>query len=383
VFVGRALRAFIDSFTTDVESNLKEARFHVHLLNLSIYLMQRFCVAIVILIGGLGILSRFVYSGEQFQALLYWRILICVFTSLLVISVSVFDWTRRWFSSLYLLEFVFVMILSGYFLVQLEAHRGMGMAILIVLPLWTVPMPAPLGIRLLTTGMSFLSFIGIYMVVGWEPIFLAVTALLLGGTVIVSIFLGHGVFYRLNRNNYFKDRQLKEKRQQIEYMARYDQLTGLYNRGELEERLEEAFERSHRYDRSLSMLMIDLDHFKKINDEYGHAAGDNVLETFGEQLSQRVRTPDIAGRFGGEEFCVVLPETTKADAVEVAERIKKQLAEESFESEEGEQFRVTCSIGVAERNQKMNSAEDLIRHSDEALYQAKSGGRNLVVSYSE
>lgn len=198
----------------------------------------------------------------------------------------------------------------------------------------------------------------------------------------LCVLIGHMFFY-LFRQNFFYRRQAEQQQEELQYMATHDQLTGLYNRRFMENRLEEEFERATRYDRQLSVLMIDLDHFKQINDTYGHRAGDRVLEFVGElinhTLENSVRRCDIGGRFGGEEFLLVLPETNLQGAQKVAKRIRETLAEEEFTSPEGESFSVTCSVGGASFGAEHESPETLVQEADSSLYEAKEAGRNQVV----
>lgn len=160
-------------------------------------------------------------------------------------------------------------------------------------------------------------------------------------------------------------------------LARTDDLTGLVNRRVLIERLEEEVERSRRYGNELSFMLLDVDHFKDVNDRFGHPVGDEVLRTLGDILKSSTRSPDIAGRYGGEEFAVVLSQTGIAEAVEMAERVRKRIRDEQFETE-GETFSVTCSVGVAELDNSDSDGQDLLREVDEALYRAKERGRNRV-----
>ncbi|MFB6346564.1 MAG: GGDEF domain-containing protein [bacterium] len=375
-------RSFFDSSSDQERSTLAEARFNVYMRDLSLYLMKRFCIAIVLLIGVVGILSRFFYDGAQFRALFRWRLMIVVFTTILVFGFSVSRRLRRWFIPLYVGEFSLVMFASGYLLVQIQDHRNLGIAILITLPLWTVPMPSGLNVRIFTLACSLLAVPGVYFFLGWEPVFLSIITLFLGLMAAVSLFLGHGIFYRLNRENYFSNRELELKRQEIEYMARHDQLSGLLNRGGFEDCLDDEVNRARRYGGPLTVLMLDLDHFKEINDTHGHGAGDRVIETVGQLLQDETRETDVTGRIGGEEFAVLLPEILLEDARELAARIRGGLADKTF-SAGSETFEVTCSIGVAEWKSSDDTAEEFLQRADEALYQAKEAGRNRVVSGGE
>ncbi|MCC2638814.1 MAG: hypothetical protein K0Q68_2533 [Moraxellaceae bacterium] len=171
---------------------------------------------------------------------------------------------------------------------------------------------------------------------------------------------------------------IMDRRQgQLETLARMDTLTGLFNRSTFMSHLEEECRKQIRTQRPASVLMCDIDHFKKINDGHGHAAGDAVLVHVGELLRTATRWPvDVPGRLGGEEFAVLLPETDVASAQVVAERIARQLREHVFDID-GKQFAVTISIGIAETRD--GNGERALRLADERLYQAKHGGRDRVV----
>ena len=156
-----------------------------------------------------------------------------------------------------------------------------------------------------------------------------------------------------------------------------DGLTGIYNRRHFENRLSSECERHERYDRRLSMIMIDIDFFKKVNDTYGHQCGDYVLKSVSSGIAQAIRKTDCLARYGGEEFCCLLPETEIANASLLAESLRTQV--------EGMQLvydstpiKVTISLGVSELAQG-DSAQQLLKNADEALYRAKSDGRNRVV----
>lgn len=168
----------------------------------------------------------------------------------------------------------------------------------------------------------------------------------------------------------------------FEVLALTDPLTQTHNRRALMERLTSELERARRYALHLSVLMVDLDHFKAINDSYGHVVGDEVLRGVSRVLQREARAVDIVARFGGEEFVVVLPETGEEGAVALAERIRARV-EETPPVTGGEYgwLRVTVSIGVATvPSTRVNSPEELIAVADEALYRAKAQGRNRVCS---
>jgi diguanylate cyclase (GGDEF)-like protein len=166
-----------------------------------------------------------------------------------------------------------------------------------------------------------------------------------------------------------------------------DPLIGIYNRRCLDRRLVEEFQRAQRYQVPLSVLMIDIDHFKQINDTYGHPVGDLVLRYWGELILGVVRSSDIVARYGGEEILVIAPNTATAAALTLGERIRANIESHelvlSSESNQRQKLRITVSIGVAEYDSGVVSVEELINNVDCALYRAKQAGRNRVVICEE
>lgn len=166
---------------------------------------------------------------------------------------------------------------------------------------------------------------------------------------------------------------------EVKLQADRDGLTRIYNRRTFDERLVHELKRRQRYGHDLSLLMIDLDHFKSINDTYGHAAGDDVLRRVGGILQESLRATDLAARYGGEEFAVLLPHTQEEDASRLAERIRSRIESSVFMSC-GTPYRVTASIGVASVEAGALDREgDLVLKADQALYDAKRNGRNMTV----
>lgn len=166
----------------------------------------------------------------------------------------------------------------------------------------------------------------------------------------------------------------------LEHLATTDPLTGLLNRRALSERLTTEMERALRYDTSVALLLVDLDHFKRVNDMHGHLAGDGVLRVVAELLSDEARSSDIVARYGGEEFLVVLPETDDAGAAVLAERMRERVAGHAFRAwDDGRTLQLTASIGVATfPATRIESVEDLFARADAALYRAKAEGRDRV-----
>jgi len=174
--------------------------------------------------------------------------------------------------------------------------------------------------------------------------------------------------------------QLARANAQLAELAVTDALTGLYNRRYLYQLLQREFARAKRYLRPLACLMLDLDHFKDVNDTHGHQVGDRVLVLVGDVLRRTLRNTDVPARFGGEEFMVLAPETNAEAGTIVAERLRTRVAEESA-AKGGGIPRITVSIGVATtQHEQAASTEELVRLSDEGLYRAKNAGRNRVVN---
>lgn len=169
---------------------------------------------------------------------------------------------------------------------------------------------------------------------------------------------------------------LAEARRDAENLARFDALTGALSRRPLLEALDTEVERAERYGRALTCIMLDLDHFKAFNDTYGHQFGDKVLHRIARVIAEHCRTADHFGRYGGEEFLIILPETRVDDATNFAERVRLAVAETPLDVDEG---RVTLSLGVAEWHDGGNSASRLISQADRAMLDAKAAGRNRVV----
>jgi two-component system, cell cycle response regulator len=165
--------------------------------------------------------------------------------------------------------------------------------------------------------------------------------------------------------------------EEIYRMTIIDGLTGIYNKRFFLEALEREMSRAHRYARDLAILMFDIDHFKRVNDTFGHLAGDYVLQGLARVISTRARREEIFARYGGEEFVILLPETRRDGAMELADQLLTRVASHTFVFED-EQIPITVSIGVSNMGSEQLSPTDFIRKADEMLYLAKSEGRNCV-----
>ena len=180
--------------------------------------------------------------------------------------------------------------------------------------------------------------------------------------------------------------RLTATQRELQELSVTDALTRLKNRRFFDERIAEEFRRASRYSDPLSLIMVDLDHFKDVNDRFGHQAGDAVLREAADVIRASTREPDICARYGGEEFAVILPKTHLTGALAVAERIWKELGSKVYRpgsaDSEPADYRVTASLGVAAYPYvDITSAELLLKYSDAALYQAKESGRNTICLY--
>jgi diguanylate cyclase (GGDEF)-like protein len=165
--------------------------------------------------------------------------------------------------------------------------------------------------------------------------------------------------------------------EEIYRLTTVDGLTQIYNKRYFMEVLEREISRSHRYGRELSLIMFDIDHFKNVNDTYGHLAGDHVLKHLASVIKQRIRREDIVARYGGEEFAIILPEIDSYNSRQFAEKIRRLVEKTVFKFEDTV-IPVTISIGVATSNADTNAPEEFIKIADENLYEAKRRGRNCV-----
>lgn len=194
------------------------------------------------------------------------------------------------------------------------------------------------------------------------------------GVALISIVIG--LIARLSR-------KLTTAYQTIEQMAITDELTRIYNRRYFHIRLDQEVSRSKRYRHPISLVMLDIDYFKMVNDRYGHQVGDGVLTRVAAIVKEATRKADVVSRYGGEEITVILPETNNENAVLCAEKIRAAIEKEDFEQMPGHFFKVTVSLGISWREKvtgdEKKEAIQLIKAADDALYDAKKSGRNKVV----
>ncbi len=191
------------------------------------------------------------------------------------------------------------------------------------------------------------------------------------------IKIGRTIFKFLSGNNIEN-----AYHEEIYRLTTIDGLTQIYNKRYFLETLERELSRAHRYRRELSLIMFDIDHFKKVNDTYGHLAGDYVLKQLASVIKARIRREDIMARYGGEEFAIILPEIDSFNSVQFADKIRKLIEKTTFKFEETK-IPVTISVGVSSvgpgSNADLHNPVEFIKTADENLYQAKAAGRNQVV----
>lgn len=175
--------------------------------------------------------------------------------------------------------------------------------------------------------------------------------------------------------------ELVEVNRQLKELSVTDGLTGLYNHRHLVQMLETEYRRAARYKRSFAFLMLDIDYFKEVNDNFGHPCGDAVLQSIAQILKGSVRGTDIVARYGGDEMAIILLETSQKMALRVAEKLRRQIEEHPFAWEDTS-FRVTVSIGVAGAPEEgIDDWNDLLNAADRVLYQAKDRGRNMILAF--
>ena len=170
--------------------------------------------------------------------------------------------------------------------------------------------------------------------------------------------------------------KLTQQREALRVLHEHDSLSGLYSRAYWDTRLQQEFQRFQRYRRPVSLMLMDIDHFKAINDTHGHTAGDDAIRRVGALLLEHLRPDDLVGRYGGEEFAAILPETTASQAARVAERIRLALSTTLLPVADG--LRMTMSFGIGELSADVRDCQAWIEVADRALYNAKDGGRNQV-----
>jgi diguanylate cyclase (GGDEF)-like protein len=169
--------------------------------------------------------------------------------------------------------------------------------------------------------------------------------------------------------------------EQIRELVITDDLTGLHNSRHMHELLDHEFERAKRYTTPLSLVFIDLDHFKEVNDTHGHLVGSRLLTEIGRLIKENLRTVDYAARYGGDEFVLILPNTAKKGAVVVAAKLRNALRQRQFHADDGTPFKITASFGIASYPEDATTKRDLVSLADQAMYAVKESSRDGIRSY--
>lgn len=216
---------------------------------------------------------------------------------------------------------------------------------------------------------------------------LLITALMTAGIAILfALFIARAIYYSaINRSREEKERLealVQGRTKEIELLSKTDALTGLWNRGYLEEMMELEFKRARRYMHQIAIFVIDLDHFKRINDTYGHMGGDEVLRQVSRRLKECLRETDFIGRYGGEEIVLILSEASVETALITGEKVRTSIEEEPVRFGEI-LIPVTASIGISLFRPEHNNYEQIFSEADDALYLSKNNGRNRVTLYGE
>ncbi|MBI3754142.1 MAG: GGDEF domain-containing protein, partial [Deltaproteobacteria bacterium] len=177
--------------------------------------------------------------------------------------------------------------------------------------------------------------------------------------------------------------EVSKEKEEMKTLAITDRLTELYNHNFFYTRLEEEFNRAVRYETSISLIMMDIDDFKKINDTYGHRTGDQVLKEIADMIKKLVRKTDIVARYGGEEFAIILPHTNLEGAEEEAERIREVISNHAYANLTKENLTISLGVASYPSGSTIISSGDLVNLADTALYEAKRGGKNKVVALGQ
>lgn len=268
-------------------------------------------------------------------------------------ELTVFHVTQNGISLLLIVSMAQLVLVPGWFLVNAAISASALAGFIYVMQAWPAPPSNAVDI-------SAVGLIGFLFILG----------------------MGYSV-QCLRRGSFYAKLRLQDANRKLNRLATLDHLTGCANRRHFYAQAEAELSRSRRYSRDMGLILMDVDHFKAINDRFGHAAGDAVLEALAETMREELRELDVLGRVGGEEFALLLPETPRREAVTIAERLRHRLADMSIEHD-GHELSLTASFGVTAREPGDIDVDAIIRRADNALYEAKAAGRNrTAVSDSE
>jgi len=297
------------------------------------------------------------------------------FAALLLVNAALYPLLRR----LELLRVVFIAVITGLltFVVLNGLEEGAGILWLYVFPPMVFYVSnLRLGAILCAFALAIITLVltplgpMLFNVHPYPPAFSLVLVLSLTFVMVFS--------FVLDRSRRQHAERLRSMAEMFEYAAKHDALTGLYNRREATHRLAGEYSRFQRNKQLFSVVLIDIDHFKRINDTFGHDTGDEVIKEVARRFEAGCRQMDMVARWGGEEFLVMLPGAVSADAVATAERIRQHMAKVPIDAG-NRPLQVTCSFGVAEIRDS-DTIQALLQRADEHLYKAKTSGRNRIVS---
>lgn len=260
-------------------------------------------------------------------------------------EITVLHVTQNGLTLILIVSMAQLVLVPGWFTVNAAISAAALACALFVMLAWPDPPINPLDI-------SSVAFVGFLFILG----------------------MGYSA-QRMRRESFFARTRLQEANLQLNRLATMDHLTGCANRRHFYAQAEAELTRSRRYSRDLGLVIMDVDHFKAINDEYGHAAGDAALQTLTECIREGLRELDVLGRIGGEEFALLLPETSRGEAVTIAERMRHRVDDLRIEYD-GHELGLTASFGVTSREAGDLRLDSIMRRADRALYEAKAAGRN-------
>lgn len=365
-------------------STFQKRLFQIYYYRIGALIMTTVCSFITIV----SILSVFFFdltflSGQKATVMVQWHGISAILAITLILAIWPRKLRHKFVVPWYITASAIHYFATGYLLVP---GSGLGSLASFVYLVPIIGMLAPLYLydRLaLMIGTPLFWFIGLYMKIGFvfEPF--VYTGFGLYVSVSFCYIVSHLFYFQLLESSFYRERELRQKKQTIDKIAKYDPLTDLYRRAEFNRQLDNRIERAHKYDEKIAVFMIDLDHFKKVNDNYGHDVGDKVLRKFADRLAkvpgENIRSTDLVGRYGGEEFAAAFGQVDDGGVMQIAQRLRKMVENEIFVEDGG--FNLTVSIGVAHLRVG-DTRDDIMKRADQALYEAKKE-RNTVSTFSD
>ncbi|MFB6344427.1 MAG: GGDEF domain-containing protein [bacterium] len=345
-----------------------------------------------ILMIAIGFLAFFFWPEDYFLnkptelvvAFAYWRSFTILMALVGIIGLQYLGALRKRPNATFALFTFADMIVAGYFLGSVETLDYPWFDFLVFLvPMFSLVMSIDFLTRIYVTNLWIATYVASWIIGSGGTVntttVLGSISLWLMVTLPISV-IGHSLYY-FDFLAYRDERELQRQKQEIKRLANYDQLTGLPTRSKFEELASVHLNRRETGAPPLTLAMIDIDHFKNINDTYGHSAGDDVLRRLGNLIADETRSKDHSCRYGGEEFCVLMPETDEESARHLMTRLSNGLSQQKFSGKSGSTFEITCSIGLAEYDSGIDSIETFYRRADKALYRAKDSGRNKIKTF--